>query len=56
MSVEDLQQRIDRLAAERQELRATGAGRVQLELNRSELVQAQWSLSHALIDRYRPAA
>jgi hypothetical protein len=56
MSVEDLQQRIDRLAAERQELRATGAGRDRLERNRTQLVEAQWSLSHALIERYRPAA
>jgi hypothetical protein len=51
--VEDLQERIDRLAAERQELRTAGAGRERLERNRLELVRAQWSLSLALIERHR---
>ncbi len=55
-SVEELQQLIDRLTAERQELRAAGAAREELEGNRVELVAAQWSLSHALIRRYYPAA
>ena len=56
MSVEELQQKIDRLTAERQDLRATGADRERLEQNRSALVEAQWSLSHALIKKYFPAA
>jgi hypothetical protein len=56
MSVEALQQRIDGLTLERQALRAQGASRERLEQNRIELVEAQWSLSHALIKRYYPAA
>ena len=55
-TVEELQRRIDRLAAERQALRAGGAARDRLEQNRFELVQAQLSLSHALIARYIPTA
>jgi hypothetical protein len=55
-TVEELQQRIDQLAVERQELRAGGAERERLEQNRAELVSAQWSLSHALIRRFYPAA
>jgi FtsZ-binding cell division protein ZapB len=56
MSVEELQEKIDRLTVERQDLRATGAERARIEENRIELVQAQWSLSHALIKRHYPAA
>ena len=56
MTVEELQQTIDRLTAERQDLRAAGAGRDRLEQNRSALVEAQLSLSHALIKKYFPAA
>jgi FtsZ-binding cell division protein ZapB len=56
MSVEELQQKIDRLTAERQNLRSTGAERARLEENRVELVQAQWSLAHALIARHFPHA
>jgi hypothetical protein len=56
MSVEELQFRIERLTAERQDLRTAGAERARLEENRVELVQAQWSLSHALIKKYYPAA
>ncbi len=55
-TVEELKQRIDRLAAERQELHAAGVERTRLEQNRLELVQAQWSLSRALIRRHYPAA
>lgn len=55
-TVEELQQRIARLAGERQRLRETGAERSLLEQNRAELVQAQHSLSRALIERYHPAA
>ncbi len=56
MSVEELQLKIDRLTAERQELRTAGAQRARLEENRAELVKAQWSLSHALIKKHYPAA
>jgi hypothetical protein len=56
MNVEELQQQIDRLTAERQELRSLGVPRERLEQNRIALVEAQWSLSHALIKRYYPAA
>jgi hypothetical protein len=56
MSVEELQHRIGRLTVERQELRAEGAPRERLEQNRVALVEAQWSLSHALIKRHYPAA
>ncbi|MGI8422247.1 MAG: hypothetical protein ACR2MU_08335 [Gaiellaceae bacterium] len=54
--VEELKQRIERLAAERQDLRAAGVERDRLEENRQTLLQAQWSLSHALIQQYRPAS
>ena len=56
MSVEELQRTIDRLTLERQALRAQGVPRERLEQNRVALVEAQWSLSHALIKRYYPAA
>ena len=55
-SVEELQEQIDRLTGERQQLRSDGAAASRLEDNRVELVAAQWSLSHALIRRYYPAA
>lgn len=54
-TVEELTERIATLAAERQELRARGAGDAELERNRIELVRAQWELSYALIERYLPA-
>jgi hypothetical protein len=56
MNVEEVQLKIDRLTAERQDLRAAGAGRARLEENRLELVQAQWSLSRALIEKHYPEA
>jgi hypothetical protein len=55
-SVEDLQRRIGVLTAERQRLRDRGASAASLERNRVKIVRAQWQLSHALIDRYLPAA
>ena len=55
MSVEELHRKIDGLMAERQDLRATGASPERLETNRVELVDAQWSLSRALIKRHYPA-
>ena len=56
MSVEELHRKIDGLTAERQDLRAIGASPERLETNRVELVEAQWSLSRALIKRHYPAA
>ena len=50
--VEVVRQRIDRLALERQELRAEAAGPEALERNRLAIVAAQWELSHELIARY----
>ena len=50
--VEGLLERIAALVGERQALRNGGAGASELERNRSELVGAQWALSHALIELY----
>jgi hypothetical protein len=50
--VEVVQQRIDRLALERQELREAAAGADALERNRLAIVAAQWELSRELIARY----
>lgn len=55
-SVEELQSLIDRLTAERQQLRTAEADREVLEHNRREIASAQWELSYALIERYLPAA
>ena len=55
-SVEELQARIGALAAVRQQLRADNAPDHVLEGNRLELARTQWELSHALIQRYLPAA
>jgi hypothetical protein len=55
-TVEELVAAIERLAAERQELRRRGASAKALERNRVKLARAQWQLSHALIERYLPAA
>jgi hypothetical protein len=55
-SVEALLEEISALTAERQRLREQGAGAARLERNRVKLVRAQWQLSHALIERYLPAA
>jgi hypothetical protein len=54
-TVESLSEEIRGLVFERQTLRAVGAPREQLELNRVELVRAQQELVHALIRRYMPA-
>jgi hypothetical protein len=53
--VEELQDRIAALVAERQHLRAFGAGPSWLEQNRLELGHSQRELSHALIEQHRPA-
>ena len=55
-SVEELKSLIDRLTAERQQLRSAHAERDVLESNRREIAAAQWELSYALIERYNPAA
>jgi hypothetical protein len=56
LSVEALQQRLERLSRERQELRTRAAPQSELEANRLEIVEAQWDLSRALVRRYTPAA
>jgi len=53
--VEQLQDRITALQAQRQELRPVGADRSWLEQNRLELGHNQRELSHALIEQHRPA-
>ncbi|MDX6492146.1 MAG: hypothetical protein QOH02_81 [Gaiellaceae bacterium] len=55
-SVEILMERTAELARARQDLRQRGAGSATLERNRVALARAQWQLSHALIERYRPNA
>ena len=53
-SVDDLLDRIRRLVADRQELRTRGAAPELLEQNRRLIAEAQWRLSDALIQQYRP--
>jgi len=52
--VAELSERIAALAAERQELRRTGASGEVLEENRVRLSRSQWALSHALIEQHLP--
>jgi len=52
--VQALSERIAVLAAERQELRRSGASDEVLEENRAQLGRSQWALSHALIERHLP--
>jgi hypothetical protein len=54
--VEALLEEISGLTAERQRLREHAADPMRLERNRVKLARAQWELSHALIERYLPAA
>ena len=53
-TVENLADEIGRIVAERQDLRACGAGDAQLEANRLRLVAAQAALSRLLIARHLP--
>ena len=55
-TVEALLEQISGLTRERQQLRELGASSARLERNRVKLARAQWELSHALIERYLPAA
>jgi len=55
-TVETLTAEIGRIVAERQELRAAGAGHDELEENRRRLAAAQSRLSHLLIERHLPQA
>jgi hypothetical protein len=55
-SVEALLEEISGLTVQRQLLRERGVDAVKLERNRVKLARAQWELSHALIERYLPAA
>jgi hypothetical protein len=55
-TVEALLEEIAALTAERQRLRDSGADAARLERNRVKLARKQWELSHALIERYLPAA
>jgi len=56
LPVEALQDLLGGLVREREELRAGAAGPGDLERNRLAIVQAQWELAHALIERYSPKA
>jgi hypothetical protein len=51
-SVDTLAELHAALVRERQELRAGGAALEALEQNRLAIVQCQWELSRALIERY----
>jgi hypothetical protein len=53
-NVETLTELLGNLTLERQALRASDAGSVDLERNRVAIARAQWELSHALIERYLP--
>jgi len=53
--VDTLLDRIRGLVADRQRLRESGASAAELEENRRRLADAQWELSRALVERYRPS-
>jgi hypothetical protein len=53
-SVETLLSQLDELSRARQQLRERHADTGELERNRVAIVEAQWALSEALIDRYLP--
>jgi hypothetical protein len=51
-TVEELLDQIADLTTERQRLRDQRVNGTRLERNRVKLARTQWSLSHALIERY----
>jgi hypothetical protein len=51
-TVEELLEQIASLTTERQRLRDEGVNGSRLERNRVKLARTQWTLSHALIERY----
>jgi hypothetical protein len=53
-SVETLLSRLDELSRQRQDLHSRDVDAAELEQNRIAIVEAQWALSQALIDRYLP--
>jgi hypothetical protein len=53
-SIETVRTEIERLVAERQQLRESGADEGDLEFNRRRLVRAQAQLSRLLIQRHMP--
>jgi len=53
-TVESVSEEIGRIVAERQALRAAGAGEDELEANRRRLAAAQSELSRLLIQRHLP--
>jgi hypothetical protein len=55
-TVESLTDLLSILTCERQQLRASGAGSVDLERNRMAIARTQWELSYALIERHLPKA
>ena len=56
LDLETLTQLHTALVDERQQLRRQGAPAKELERNRLAIVQCQWELSRALIERYLPPA
>jgi len=56
LDLETLTQLHTALVDERQQLRRQGAPAEELERNRLAIVQCQWELSRALIERYLPPA
>jgi hypothetical protein len=53
-TIESQAAEIERIVAERQLLRARGAGAEELERNRQELVDGQALMSRLLLDHYLP--
>lgn len=53
-TVESLTELLSSLTLERQALRSSEAGSVDLERNRMAIAKAQWELSYALIERHVP--
>jgi hypothetical protein len=50
---EQILERLRQLVLERQQLEDRGASRVELEANRSAIVEEQWRLSNAAIEAHR---